>query len=414
MTGSTMPSLVIALPLIALTAQSQLDCVWLNDDGSFEARPGQRLDALKNSGTGNAQAIAVVPMEALSWHKVQLPAGTRKANSTRLRAVLEGLLEDQLLDDPALLHFALQAEASGTGGVWVAVCERAWLSGALTQLGESGLRVQRIVPQWTPTPVGSSGQANSTLCVTGTPDMPTLVCADAQGVRLLPANAASLALVNPDRTGQWQFKADPAVAAFAEQLLQAPVNVQTRAEQLQRATQTDWNLAQFDMVQAHAGLSRATEAGRAFLSSPRFRTARWATLAALLIHLVGLNAWAWTQQRQVDDLRKRINSTLQTTFPQVQVVVDAPLQMQRELATLQRASGQASGRDLEQMLASFGAAAPANTAPTAIEFEAGELRIQGLKDLPKQTETLQAGLQSHSLTARADGAVLVISPQKRP
>jgi general secretion pathway protein L len=412
MTGSTMPSLVIALPLAALTAQSQLDCVWLNDDGSYEARPGQRLDALKIGGAGQAQAIAVVPVEALSWHKVQLPAGTRKASASRLRAVLEGLLEDQLLDDPAQLHFALQAEPSGSDGVWVAVCERAWLSGALAQLGESGLRVQRIVPHWAPT--GSSGQTSSILCVTGTPEMPTLVCVDAQGVRLLPANAASLALVNPDRLGSWQFEAEPAVAAFAEQLLQAPVTVQTRAEQLQRATQTDWNLAQFDMVQAHAGISRATEAGRAFLSGPRFRTARWAALAALLIHLVGLNAWAWTQQRQVDDLRKHINSTLQTTFPQVQVVVDAPLQMQRELATLQRASGQASGRDLEQILASFGAVAPANAAPAAIEFEAGELRLQGLKDLPQQTEALQAALLPQGLAVRADGGALVISPQKRP
>jgi len=32
-------------------------------------------------------------------------------NQAKLRAVLEGLLEDQLLDEPAQLHLAVQANA---------------------------------------------------------------------------------------------------------------------------------------------------------------------------------------------------------------------------------------------------------------------------------------------------------------
>jgi len=66
------------------------------------------------------------------------------------------------------------------------------------------------------------------------------------------------------------------------------------------------------------------------------------------------------------------------TFAKVQVVVDPPLQMARELAALQRASGQASGRDLEAMLAAYAALAPAQAAPEAIDDSAGELRLKGV------------------------------------
>ena len=53
--------------------------------------------------------------------------------------MLEGLLEDQLLDEPEALHFALQPQARGGGPLWVATCDRAWLRAAL-QVLESAQR----------------------------------------------------------------------------------------------------------------------------------------------------------------------------------------------------------------------------------------------------------------------------------
>ena len=63
------------------------------DRASFQVRAGE--------------IVAVVPARALSWQQVTLPQGAT-AQASRLRAVLEGLLEEHLLDDPAQLHFALQ------------------------------------------------------------------------------------------------------------------------------------------------------------------------------------------------------------------------------------------------------------------------------------------------------------------
>ena len=73
------------------------------------------------------EVVAVVPARALSWQRVQLPPGLALGagqQTPRLRSVLEGLLEDRLLDDASQLHFAIQPDANPGEPVWVAVCDR--------------------------------------------------------------------------------------------------------------------------------------------------------------------------------------------------------------------------------------------------------------------------------------------------
>ena len=69
----------------------------------------------------------------MSWRRIELPKGT-SAGSPRLRAVLEGLLEDQLLDEPDTLHFAVQPQVKPSEPLWVAVCDRGWLRSAVQVL----------------------------------------------------------------------------------------------------------------------------------------------------------------------------------------------------------------------------------------------------------------------------------------
>ena len=73
-----------------------------------------------------------------------------------LRAVLEGLLEDQLLDDPPALHFALAPGAANDGKTWVAVCDKAWLRSGLQALEAAGMAVARIVPERVPAAPGDT------------------------------------------------------------------------------------------------------------------------------------------------------------------------------------------------------------------------------------------------------------------
>jgi general secretion pathway protein L len=45
-----------------------------------------------------------------------------------LRAVLEGLVEEQVLGDVSALHLALPAQAAGGEKTWLAACDKAWLA----------------------------------------------------------------------------------------------------------------------------------------------------------------------------------------------------------------------------------------------------------------------------------------------
>ena len=92
--------------------------------------------------------MLVVPVWQLSWQRVALP----KVAPARLRAALDGLLEEHLLDDTAQLHFALEpgARPGQAAGIWVAACRRDWLQAQLRALEQAGRPASRIVPAASP------------------------------------------------------------------------------------------------------------------------------------------------------------------------------------------------------------------------------------------------------------------------
>jgi len=98
-----------------------------------------------------------------------------------------------------------------------------------------------------------------------------------------------------------------------------------------------------------------------------------------------------------------VRGVLTKTFPQVRVVVDAPLQMKREVAALRRAAGAAAAQDMDAMLEASAAALPAGRAADAIEFTGGELRLKGLKLSPQETSQLSSRLKGQGYLARPQG-----------
>jgi general secretion pathway protein L len=331
----------------------------------------------------------------------------------RLRNVLVGLLEERLLDEPTSLHFALQPPPYADDGVWVAVCERAALAQALQQLAATGHVVHRLVPECVPNSANSAS-----LWITGDANAPQALWSDAQGVHRwpLPAGAthasawpAPVAAHAARASTVW---AEPAVAAWAEQALEhseqgGRVQVQTVAQRLEDAAQAQrWNLAQ-GSLSLHKPWSLRLQQGLARLwSAPAWRPARWMAASLLLVQLVGLNAAAWQARRQEAELKTAIAATLTRSFPHIQVVVDAPVQMQRAVAALAQGSGAASPQDLDAMLQTLHQNLPPaldQTAPTAINFEAGQVRLAGLPWNEEQTRSLAQALRSHQLTLRQDG-----------
>jgi general secretion pathway protein L len=83
--------------------------------------------------------------------------------------VLDGLLEDKLLDDLDLLHVVLPPTFQTGTVLWVAVCDRRWLAMAVQGLASAKRPVSRVVPEWGPS------AAPLRMHVTGTVEAPQLV-----------------------------------------------------------------------------------------------------------------------------------------------------------------------------------------------------------------------------------------------
>lgn len=348
-----------------------------------------------------AEVVAVLPVRSLSWQRVQLPPGLplRAGRQTpRLRLVLEGLLEERVLDEPARLHFALPPGAQAGQPLWVAVCERAWLREHMQALEAAGRRVTRVVPEFAPGPTASGGPQ---LCALGTPEQAFWVASGQgadQSLLLLPLGATAPGLAHPAAAQDQELavQAEPAVAALAERALGRRVALCSASQRALDAARSDWDLAQFDLASSgrSRALRRAGGALSAWLYAPRWRAARCGAGLLVLAQLLGLNAWAWQEREALAAKDNAVRAALTQTFAQVRVVVDAPLQMERQLALLRQAAGSVSARDFEPLLAAAGAALPAGRLPTAIDYRPGELRLRGLALALEEATALLAELQA--------------------
>lgn len=401
----------------------------LTADGHTATRHATAPAALLPEPTRpGGEVVAVVPARALSWQRVQMPAGVPLGagqQTPRLRSVLEGLLEDRVLDDAAQLHFALQPGAHSGAPVWVAVCDRTWLRENLQALEAAGRRVSRVVPEYAPGPTASGAPE---LSVLGTPEDAIAVLTGHGahlGVAVVPLTPMALTMARlgtapisdaDAENNPLVVRAEPAVAALAERTLAQRVTLQTPSERALQAARGDWDLAQFDLASTGRtrAMRKAGSAVSALLYAPQWRAARWGAALLVVAQLVGLNAWAWQERQALAAKQTQVRAVLTQSFPKVQVVVDAPVQMERELAQLRQAAGSVSARDLEPLLAAAGAALPNGQLPTAIEYTAGELRLRGVTLTPDEETALFTRLKAAGYQARINDGALSLRSEVNP
>ncbi|MDP2017733.1 type II secretion system protein GspL [Hydrogenophaga sp.] len=383
--------------------------------------------------------VLVLPPRAVSWHRVALP----KVAANRLRAALDGLLEDRLLTDVTELHFALEPGGKSGQAVWVAACNKVWLRSWLQILEGAGRPVSRIAPAMWPlahaaaplTPSGASrsfeldlpapihwahhesGQAwLASASVLGVICTPLLEASSSLGGS---TSAAAVKALMPPSTGHPEageqdiWLADPGVAAVAERVLNQRFELVALPQWLLRCAQSDWNLAQFDLSLS-AGARRGQRWRRSlrrWLSAPEWRPARWGVAALVVVHLVGLNTAAWHERSMLAAKQQAVRQALQQAFPQVTLVLDAPVQMQRELARLQQASGMLSSADLETLLGAIDQASGGQSfMPATIAYTPGDGRFSGWRATEDQLRALQQALERGGWRVRFDGNELSINP----
>lgn len=431
-----MSVLIVYLPTTPPGLATEYRYAQSRDGQTLLTYGGATASTLPPTGVGH-DVVAVVPVRALSWHQVELPKGTLNAGAARLRAVLEGLLEDRLLDDPQNLHFALAPQAAAGKPVWVAVCDKAWLKACLGPLEAAGRPVSRIVPEFAPLLSDDDSSPHSTtLYALGVPGEAWLVQARTSGVTLLPLSpvvaarfmaqaeplatskgnsaesATTAAALNTAFTPPDTVLAEPAVMEEASRLFQGLVRLQQAPERWVQTLQSPWDLAQFDLANSGGQrfIKRFSDFGLALLHGPRWRAARWALPVLAVVNLIGLNAWAWKEKSALTQRRADVQAVLTQTFPQVKVVVDAPIQMAREVALLRQNAGATARQDLENLLTAVGSGVSPteNFTLTQLDYSDGELRLKGAGANEAKMQDLKTRLEPQGYALRMDGESLLV------
>lgn len=385
--------LIIALP--HTTPHAAAGYAHVHSDGHSVQRSATGAAATLSAHAG--EVVAVVPHSRLAWLRVQLPPASQ---GTRLQSVLQGLLEDRLLDDPQQLHIVLAPDAETAarvgGQTLVAVCDKSWLREALSPLQAAGLTVQRIVPELSPTD-------KPVLQVMGEPEHSQSLLCHANGVTLLPPNTAQWRAFAELSQDDLQIQAEPAMVARVQSTLQRQPMLQSAAQRWVKSSQSAWDLAQGEWAQGRTQRAQrwVLDAWQTLLHAPAWKPVRWGMVALVALQVLGLNALAWQESRALNAQQASLQNILKTTFPLVTLVIDAPLQMQREVDALQQKSGTASSTDFEPLLAALVGVLPAGQTPQQIRYANHALRVQGVA-LDSNAAGV-ARLKAQGLSLRQDG-----------
>ncbi|WP_306565845.1 type II secretion system protein GspL [Aquabacterium sp.] len=318
--------------------------------------------------------VAVLAPTDVSWHRLTLP----KAPQARLRAALASLLEDALLDEPEQLHLAVAPQAKVGQPTWVAVCDHTWLTSQLMALEKAKLRVERVVPGAAPDEPATAlfheafeaGQGSSE----SGPEV-LMTWASPEGVSTWPLGGSlSRGLLPDPLPPQARFFATPPVASPAERWLGRAVTVQTASEHMLLASRSLWNLLQFELAPRSKGAHALSDQWRRFLS-PTWRPVRVGLAALVVVQVLGLNVWAWHLQHTLKSRMAQRVQLLQQAHPQVRVVLDAPVQMQRETDTLRTQAGAPGANDLEALMALVATAWPRETPSASLRYDGQALSV---------------------------------------
>lgn len=354
----------------------------LSPDGLLLSDQGQCEASLLPKA---ATVVAVLADADVSWHRITLP----KAPAARLQMALVGVLEEALLEEPDSVHLAVAPMASVGQPTWVAATDRAWLADELARLEKSQVFVDRVVPaSWPDDPptghfsepegeaIGGDAVAAQRL---------SLSWAHPDGVVLMNLKGSlARALLPTPLPDNARFSATPAAAAAAEQWAGMPVVVMTPAQRLLLSARSLWNLRQFTLARKNRGSRALRDMWRQFLR-PDWRPLRYGLVALVAMQVLGLNLWAASQRSTIKNKREAMVQVLRTAHPQVQGVLDAPLQMRRETDTLRAAAGKPGEADLEPLLLAAASAWPADRPPVDnLRYEAGRLTLAATGWSPEQ------------------------------
>lgn len=376
--------------------------------------------------------VLVLPMSWVSWQPARLP----RVSASRLAAALAGALEDHLLDDRGDVHLALRAapgdarprgqhaDGDGSGPRWVAAVHKPLLQRALALWAARGRVVDAVVAAaeppataWAAEPDAvpdREGPAGGHVRLDGE-GRAWLRWSDAQGVVEAPLELLRQRLaLGPPRRADWS--AEPAAVEALQRVLDAPpgaVRVVSAAQDAWQAARSGTNLLQFDLAPPRRGLRWLGDARQA-LGAPAWAWARRGLWTLLALGLAGPAVVAALTERDLRQRQAQAESLLRQTFPEVRAVLDAPLQMERQVRALRTAAGLPGPSDLDTLLAAAAAAWPPDgPAPAAVQYDGTTLTVQAPGLAPERLSRVAEALRAAGWSTTVQGARLEIRADSR-
>lgn len=364
------------------------------------SRDGLMVDA---SGTSALQSlpeadrvVLVAHEDDVTWLSATLP----RTPAGRLKEALQGALEDHLLEEPHLAHLAVARGKPEEGQpTWVAAVHRAWIQQHLEELSQAGLHVQALVGLSEPGPnwrghvqLDAQGRALAVVC-------------GPEGVSACPLEWPGLRARLPQAI-TWTVQPAAALALRESLGVQAPLI--EPSERMLRAAAQGSNLLQFELAPRMKG-SQALWAAWMSFRERRWRAVHVGLAALVIVQVLGLNLAAYRARAELAALDGRSESILRETFPSVKVVVDASVQMEREIQTLRRAAGQAGPTDLDtwiDLVATFWAGQPSPL--KSVRLDAAGLTLEADVWPPAALVAVQSHAARHGWQAQQQGSVLQI------
>lgn len=357
---------------------------WLlrGEDGKLMRSGEGALDAMPPA----ARCHVIVPASRVLLSSVRLPAQNRK----KFMQALPYAVEDRIMADPESVHVA-PGEEQENGEIPVAIVDRAWLRQILDSLRGSGLKPALVIVEilfapcktgvWAliwrgnggfvrqgahsgiPLDGGDAAQppAALQLSIPSADQQPgsILVYHDGAGAPDLAAWSSALG-IPVTAGGGWQW---PASAEHGINLLQGEFAARTQA---------DW--------------------------LPRLRPAL--VLAGLILGLqVAFTLGDWAMLRfEKHRLTASMEQSFRKAFPDARVIVDAPLQMGRNLADLRHSAGMADQNDFLPLLAKLAPSLGSETRLRSLEYQQDNLKVRLILPNQAAADRLRAELPQAGFT----------------
>ena len=321
------------------------------------------------------QVEIIVPASLVLFTEVRLPP----VRGQRLRQLLPFAVEEKILSDPNQVQVATGLR-DAQGMTRVAILDRAWLDSVCDRLRQLGLRPERgfaetclpeLEPQaWTLIWDGHEGFVRT--------DQGAGLALDNMG-----DDAAPFALRRAVEEARDKQRLPEKIILRATDAAASVPDLALWTTQLGVSVVPgqDWHWAPRFLNTANAiNLLQGDYAPSSSLREllPQLRPIL--LLAGLIIGVQVLATGAdwWRLNREKKNLTVEMDKTFKSAFPDAKVVVDAPLQMQRNLADLRRASGQSQSNDFVPLLAKVMPLISPAIGIEAMSYDQGALKVDAL------------------------------------